>query len=143
MANGRSQIMMVILAACLLGGCSSGPTAVPYAREYPAAIKQAETLDIQVFRRTTHIEFTNTTARAFGPCTLWLNRRFNRPIDGLAVGQTMDIKLDDFRDEYSAAFRGGGFFSTEAPDKLVQAQLEITDAEGKGVLVGLVVVGGN
>jgi len=115
---------------------------VAYARTFPPALKQSETLNIQVFRRETRIELTNTSARTFSDFTLWLNRRFSRPIKSFAVGQTLDLPLSEFRDEYSEKFRGGGFFAAEAPERLVQAQIETKDAEGKVVLLGLVVGSG-
>lgn len=130
-----------VLLAGALAGCSSGPRAVDYARAYPA-LKQGETLDIQVFRRAKRIELTNTTARAFGPSTLWLNAWYSRPLGGLGVGQTLDLPLKEFRDENSEPFRGGGFFAAEAPDRLVLAQLETTGPDGKPLMLGLVVVSG-
>lgn len=140
MKTGFLTICACAMLAAGLAACSSAPKAVDYARAYPPALKQSETLDIQVFRREKRIELTNTTARAFGPSTLWLNAWFSRPIKGLAVGETLDLPLSEFRDENSEAFRGGGFFAAEAPEKLVLAQLETTGAEGKPVLFGLVVV---
>jgi hypothetical protein len=124
-----------------LVGCQSAPAPVPYARPYPDLV-QKESLNVQVFRRTQTVELTNTTARSIGPSTLWLNGRFCRPIDGLAIGQSLELPLKDFRDEFFDPFRGGGFFAVEAPERLVLAQLETHDVEGKPVMLGLVVVGG-
>ena len=101
---------------------------------------RGRTLDIQVIKHDTTLEFTNTTARTFGPATLWLNSYFSRPIDGLAVGQTLTLPLSSFRNEHSEKFRGGGLFAAEAPEKLVLAELETTD-DGRPVLLGLIVVG--
>jgi len=140
MLNRRALASVaLILAAFSVGGCRSEPRAVDYARNYPA-IRQGETVNIQVFRRPTEIELTNTTARAFGPCTLWLNARFSRPLDALGVGQTLVIPLAEFRDLNSEAFRGGGFFATEVPDRLVLAQLETKGADETASMLGLVVV---
>lgn len=122
-----------------LGGCAAPLTPVDYARPYPAHVPHGPTLDIQVFRRTRELELTNTTARALGPSTLWLNAYYSRPIDGLGVGQTLMIPLVEFRNEFSEAFRGGGFFATEAPERLVMAQLE-TEIDGKPQLLGMIVV---
>jgi hypothetical protein len=135
--------LFVCLSVCLvaLAGCQSPPSHVPYARPYPD-LKQTEVLNIQVFRRTKTIEFTNTSARAFGPSTIWLNARFCQPIDGLAVGQSMTLWMKDFRDEFYDPFRGGGFFAVEAPERLVLAQIETKDADGKPVMLGMIVVGG-
>lgn len=140
MTNIHSAVVATTLAL-FLAACSGVPNPVSYARPYPA-MKQSQTLNIQVFRTTKHLEITNTTARAFGPSTLWLNARFSRPIDGLGVGQSLRLPLDEFRDEYSDVFRGGGFFSTEAPERLVLAQIETVNADAKPDLVGLIVVKG-
>jgi hypothetical protein len=123
-----------------LAGCRSAPDQVSYARTFPPGLKQSETLNIQVFRRETRVELTNTSARAFSDFTLWLNRRFSRPITSFDVGQTLDLPLSEFRDEFSEKFRGGGFFAAEAPEHLVQAQIEAKGVDGKPVLLGLVVV---
>jgi hypothetical protein len=145
MRRNRLHVCTLLVPALLLTACSSRPAPAPYAREYPKDLPQEAVLDIQVFRGTKTVEFTNTTGRAFGPCTLWLNARFSRPIDSIAVGQTITLPLADFRDQWQDAFRGGGFFATELPDRLVLAQLEVPrpDAlqEGqKPSLLGMVVV---
>jgi hypothetical protein len=131
-----------LVAAAVLSGCRSEPTAVDYARLYPGDLKQSQVLDVQVFRHTHDLEFTNTSAKAFGQSTLWINERFSKPIGSLAVGETLKIPLSEFRDEFSIPFRSGGFFATEAPDRLVLAQIEVPSAEGKPTLYGLVVIGG-
>ena len=128
------------LLVTLLGGCAATPEPVPYARPFPADVTQTETLNIQVFRRTYDLQLTNTTDRTFGPSTLWLNARFCRPIDGLTVGQTLVIPLREFRDQYSDWFRTGGFFSSEAPERLVLAQIETRVDGAAPKLVGLIVV---
>jgi hypothetical protein len=93
-------------------------------------------LDVQVIRRGPTIGITNTTARAFGPCRLWLNGRYALDLDdGLPVGATRKLKLSDFKDEFSESFRGGGFFATEDPDRLALAELETG-----GEMLGLIVV---
>ena len=127
--------------AAALSGCRSAPRPVAYARPYPEAA-QAESINIQVFRRTKSIELTNTTARAFGKSTLWLNARFCRPVDSLGIGESLTLPLSEFRDEFYEPFRGGGFFASEPPDRLVLAQIETTGTEGKPVMLGMVVVGG-
>lgn len=122
-------------------GCSSTPDTVDYARPYPRAAARGATLDIQVFRRAQEIEFTNTTATAYGPSTLWLNGRYSRPIPGLAVGESKTLRLREFRDVHHEAYREGGFFATLKPDRLVLAQLETTGPTDEPILLGLVVVG--
>lgn len=139
----RSPLSLLLPAlAAITAGCSSGPRTVDYARTYPALLQQVS-LDVQVVRHTTTIDITNTTPRAFGPSTLWLNARFSLPIDGLAVGETRTFKLDDFRDEFSDAFHAGGFFASEPPDRLVLAQIETPRADGSMELLGFIVVNGD
>lgn len=140
-------MLVPLLGAALVGGCASKPEPVTYARSYPRDVVQGGVLDVQVFRSSKHIELTNTSARAFGPSVIWLNAYFSRPIEGLAVGETLKIPLRDFRDEYQDPFRGGGFFAPEAPERLVLAQIETpapdSRAEGqKPEFIGLVVIGG-
>jgi hypothetical protein len=126
----------LIAAVLVLGGCA-GPTAtLDGGAEYPSGMARGPTLDLQVFRRETTLEMTNSTARPIGACTMWLNGRFSRAIEGLAVGQTLELPLSGFRDQFGEAFRGGGFFATEKPDRVVLAELQLPDR-----LVGLVVVG--
>lgn len=119
-----------------LGACRSTPQ-VNYARVYPAALEKGPSLDIQVVRGETTLTLTNTTSRVFGPCTLWINAYYSKPLDGLAVGQTVKMGLSELRNEHSESFRGGGFFATHKPERMVLAQLE-----HDGTMYGLVVVRG-
>lgn len=135
MAGLMGTAVLVLLASC---AAPSNP--VPYAATYPE-LPRDRTLDIQVFRSSKRLELTNTTATAFGPSTIWLNKWYSYPIDGLAVGQSLDIPLTSFRDENSEAFRGGGFFATERPEDLVLAELE-TAKGGERVLYRLIVIDG-
>jgi hypothetical protein len=138
-------LLACVSVAVVLGACASN-NPVPYAREYPESPQRLEVLDIQVFRSAKHIELTNTTAQAFGPSTIWLNMHYSRPIDGLAVGQTLRLPLSSFRNEFSEAFRGGGFFAPEKPERLVLAELEPVAQAGddpeKPRFYRLIVVGG-
>jgi hypothetical protein len=144
----RAAAALVLLAmAAALTGCNALPTGLAdtpagaYDRPFPVELAQAEVLDIQVIRGPeTTITLTNTTARTFGPSTLWLNGRFGRPIEGLAPGQTLSLNLYHFRDQYGEKFRGGGFFATKQPEQLMHAQLE-TLVDGESAMIGLVVVG--
>lgn len=127
-----NRVMLTLLIAAgvsALGACHSAPTKVDYARPYPADAFQTSTVNIQVVRDGTEIELTNTTARSFGPCTLWINERFSKPLDGFKIGETLRFSLRDFRDQYSEPFRAGGFFATVLPDEVVKAELEIPSAE--------------
>ncbi len=138
----RPRHAPLALLLILLAGCASDPA--PRAPRFHDALVQSETLNIQVVRHTTHIAFTNTTARSFGASRVWINRRFARDIDALAIGQSVDLPLREFVDEYGDRFRAGGFFAAEAPDRVVQVQLE-PQGQAAGAtrqLLGLVVVQG-
>lgn len=129
--------LLALLAAC------AAPPRIVEGRAYPLEMARGPTLDIQVFRRTTEIELTNTTARAFGPSTLWLNARFSRQIGGLSVGERLRLPLRDFHDQWGDTFRSGGFFATELPETLALAEIETAGSGGgaERVVLGLVVVG--
>ncbi len=145
MAARPTSILFALGAAALaavLGSCRAAPHATAESRIYPAQTPRAANLDIQVVRRQTAIEFTNTTARDLPACTMWLNMRFGRKVDALAIGRSMTLDLEDFKDENGEPFRGGGFFAREQPQKLVLAQLELTDEHGAPALLGLTVVAG-
>ncbi len=130
-------LCLSISAVCVgLGGCSSSVDPALAGPEYPAEKSQTSTLDIQVVRSDTTITVTNTTARAYGKSRLWLNRWYSREIDGLGVGQTMELTLKSFHDQHGEAFRSGGFWATRKPQTVQQVQLETADG-----LLGLVAVG--
>ncbi len=139
----RVALLALSLSLCgavVLGapGCRSTPSDIAEGPSYPEERGQSRVVDIQVTRDDTHITFTNTTAQAIPPCRMWLNRWYMLDFQGLGVGETVTLDLRDFRDRYGDRFRGGGFFATEFPDKLVLAQLEIGPE-----LVGLVVIAGD
>jgi hypothetical protein len=123
----------VVIAAA---GCTTSRDPALAGPEYPESKSQAQTLDIQVVRTPTSIAITNTTARAYGHSTLWVNRWYSREIPSLGVGETIELPLKSFRDQYGEAFRAGGFFATRKPQRVQQVQLETADG-----LVGLVAVG--
>lgn len=113
---------------CLLAGVTACSSSVPSgpARSYPAHLPRGPVLDIHVFLEPDRLRLTNTTTTSFEHATLWLNAWFSAPIDRFHVGQTLSVPLKQFRDEHGEAFRGGGFFATEPPDRLVLAELETT-----------------
>lgn len=137
-ARPGKRVPLIVLAAAVLSagmsGCRSGAT-IGDEPAYPD-LKQARVLDVQVVRDETRITFTNTSAEAFPACRMWVNRWWSREIAPLDVGATASYDLRDFKDTYGDPFRAGGFFATEAPDKLVQAQIELN-----GEMVGLIVIG--
>lgn len=132
-ATTLTALTLTLLASCSGPGTALRANAGP---SYPRTLQNAGALPIQVIRRVTHIDIANTSARSFGPSTVWLNGRFSHPIDELAVGQTLRLDLREFRDEFGETFRAGGFFATRNPDALVLCELET-----EGQIHGLIVVG--
>jgi len=94
---------------------------------YPGEKPRIDVLDVQVFREGRHMSFTNTSARAFGPARVWVNGAYSHPLDGLEIGESVDLDLNQFVDADDRPFRGGGFFATERPSVLVLVEIE-TDA---------------
>lgn len=129
----------LLVTVVLLAGCM-GQQRLVEQRGYPDHLERGRTLNVQVARDVTEIEITNTTADAFGPSTIWLNMWYHRDIDGFAPGQTLRFSLSEFKDEFGDHFRGGGFFATREPERLVLAELETAQPTGTRLL-RMVVVG--
>lgn len=142
MQRYRVAAGLVGALAVFAAGCSTGQRAVGLdeGRAYPSGKAQQEVLNIQLIRDEASVSLTNTTARALGESVLWINQEFWYPISGLGVGETMHIELTEFRNEYGARFRAGGFFATERSKNVVLAQLEVGDDADS--LLGIVVVNG-
>ncbi len=136
----RAIRVLSLLGAAAIAGCST-TAPVDYARPYPKELPPGPVLDVQVFRRDKTLEFTNTTGASLGPGTLWLNRRFSRPIkEPIGVGQSVVIPLTEFRDEFGDAFKPGGFWATENPDAVALCQLEVPREGQAAEIIGLVTV---
>lgn len=131
---------IAIVLACLLTGCATPISVTTDRPEYPDHLERGRTLDVQVARKVTQIELTNTTAESFGPSTLWINMWFSHEIDGLAPGQTLRFNLRQFKDQHGEGFRAGGFFATREPERVVLAELETDEGTGP-TLLRLIVVG--
>ncbi len=140
-------VVFVALSLALGGGagCSNVPTAlmagpqVAYARPYPDALAISDQVDIQARRKGTKLTLTNTTPTSFGPSTIWVNRKYSRPIPSLEVGETISVQMDEFVDEHNERFRQGGFFATRTPQEVMLTQLEAT-VGGEPTLIGLITV---
>lgn len=139
----RPSIIFTLVAAALTG-CRSEPVITADSRALPKNAAQAEVVSVQVFRNEQTLEMTNTTARIYGPGTLWLNGRFSRHIDGLAIGQTLSLNLREFQDEFGEHFKAGGFFAADPPERVVLTQFEPDGTPPGGVpkLVGFITVQG-
>jgi hypothetical protein len=133
-------ILLASIAAALLAGCAAERPIVERP-PYPSGAPQGPTLDVQVVRHATTLELTNTTARTFGPSTIWLNRWHAAQIPGLKPGENLRIPLGTFLDRYGEPFHGGGFWATQRPDRLGVAEIQTAGADGHDVMLGLIVVG--
>lgn len=124
-----------------MGGCQlfSEQAQAPAGPIYPDSMTKGEIFDVQVFRQSTTLRLTNTTTRDFGPSTVWLNQRYSSPIDALASGETIEMDLKIFVDEFGETYRAGGFFSQRVPAPVVLCQLETDEGDGP-VMHGFVVV---
>ncbi len=107
---------------------------------YPQDAQVAEVLDIQVFRDVTTLRFTNTTTTDFPAGTMWLNKRYSAPIAAIDAGETVEIDLAGFVDEFGDTYKAGGFFAQREPAPVVLAQIEIPGENNDPMLYGLVVV---
>ncbi len=106
---------------------------------YPEDIKQGEVFDVQVFRDVTLLRFTNTTTRDFGPSVIWINKRYSLAIPGFASGETVELELGNFVDEFGDVYRAGGFFAQRTPAPVVLVQIETVE-DDEPILHGFVVV---
>ncbi len=143
-----SYTLLAVAASLLLGvtlsGCQlfSEKTQTDPGPRYPDSMTKGEVVDIQVFRDSTTLRFTNTTTQDFGPSIVWLNQRYSQPISGLASGETIEMDLKLFVDDFGETYRAGGFYSQRVPAPVVLCQLE-TEIQGEQQLVGFVVVENN
>ena len=130
--------LAVIVALMSIPAC--GPATSSYARPFPTTLQQTSTIDVQAQRFETQLRITNTSPRALGAGTVWVNSQWAYPLDGLEIGETVSLPLGRFLNEYSERFRSGGFFASERPDTLMLVQFEPAE-NPENELIGLVAVG--
>jgi len=136
-----SILLGIGFSALPLGGCqlfNERSTAEPR-DPYPQDIAQGEVFDIQVFRDVTLLKFTNTTTHDFGASVIWINKRYSLPINGIASGETVELDLLEFVDEFGDVYRAGGFFAQRTPAPVVLVQIETIENE-EPTLFGMIVV---
>ncbi|MFG0306271.1 MAG: hypothetical protein ACF8Q5_08670 [Phycisphaerales bacterium JB040] len=129
--------MLGVLSVLSCGGCNTaadravvnpGPTeSGQQARAYPHHLDPGPVHNIQVFRDVTRLRLTNTTATAFPEGTLWINRRYALDVPAFPPGETLELDLTTFVDEYATPFKAGGFFATRTPDPVVVCELQTGD----------------
>ncbi len=106
---------------------------------YPEAMPRGRSADVQVFRDVTVLRMTNTTAETFGPGVMWLNQQYAMPVESFEPGETWELDLKGFADEFGDVFRAGGFFAQRDPAGVVLVEIE-TGASDARELVSFVVV---
>ena len=139
MRKTTTGLILMLAAGASVTGCARSAAFTERA-PYPESLTVLPPSNIQLYRQGRTITLSNTTARPFGASTIWLNKWFSRDIKSLAIGESMTLTLGEFTDEYGDAFKGGGFFATTAPERIVHAELE-TQEDAQRVLVPLIVVG--
>ncbi len=139
-----SSTLAALTLAISMSGCKlfSEKTQADPGPRYPDSMTKGEVVDIQVFRDSTTLRFTNSTTDDFGPSIVWLNQRYSQPLAGLASGETIEMDLKLFVDEFGETFRAGGFYAQRVPAPVVLCQLE-TELDGQQQLIGFVVVENN
>lgn len=142
----RAGVLLVALlglfaTAATLPGCqlfSEELTAAP-GPAYPDAMPRGSTAPVQVFREVSTLRLTNTTARTFGPGRLWLNQQYSTEVGPFEPGQTLELDLRSFVDEFGDVYRAGGFFAQREPAAVVLAEMERGPSDNRE-LIGFVVV---
>lgn len=130
------------LSLTLMGGCqlfNEKLTAAP-GPAYPETAPMVSVLDIQVFRDVTTLRFTNSTTMDLPAGTMWLNKRYSAPTPAIASGDTAELDLRVFVDEFGDTYKAGGFFAQREPAPVVLAQVAVPDDNGNPLLYGMVVV---
>lgn len=136
-----SYLLFLSIIMLTTGGCqlfNEKLTAEPHGK-YPADIAHGEIFDVQVFRDVTVLKFTNSTTHDFGDSVVWLNKRYSLPIEGFASGETVEIDLRLFVDEFGDTYSAGGFYAQRDPAPVVLFQLETIENDSP-IMYGFVVV---
>lgn len=133
--------VLILALALPLGGCqlfSEKQSADP-GPGYPESLPRGDSVPVQVFREITTLRMTNTTARTFGPGRLWLNQQYSAEVGQFQPGETWEINLRTFVDEFGEVYRAGGFFAQRDPAAVVLVEIESGPPDARE-LVGFVVV---
>jgi len=133
----RARFTAAIVLIGLTGSCASTFDASRATRAYPSERHRPVAADIQCFRDETRLTIVNATTTSYRAFDLWLNQRFAQRVESLPAGGTIEISLEGFYDDRGLPFGAGGFFRTEAPTRLVLAEI---DHSPDLPLVGLIVI---
>jgi len=106
-------------------------------RPYPDTLAQSKVVQIQAVPLETTLQIINATATDYANIDIWINRRFVQHVAQMNAGETLQLKIDGFRDVWGQCPQPGGFWRTRPATQLVFVQIEIDD---KQPLIGLVTV---
>ncbi len=125
-------------AAMVLGACNA-PLYDPAlaTRVYPETLLQSEVVQIQAVPKETVLQIINATATDYREIDIWVNRRFMQHVSQLLAGETVELRIDKFRDVWGQCPQPGGFWRTRAPTPLIFVQIQRDETSP---LVGLVAV---
>lgn len=130
------------IATLLLVGCSQARVQSLDGHAYPDGVAQDAVLDVQLVQSPQTVSFTNTTPRPLGPGWLWINGWYSAELPEVGIGESIEIPLRDFENEFGEAPRAGGFWAGRDATRVIHAQIETADPEtGESRFLGLVVVG--
>jgi len=136
------SVVSCCAVALALGACSQPRVQTLDGRAYPRAVVQDEVLDVQLTQTPQAVTFTNTTPRPLGPGWLWINGWYSADLPEVGVGESIEVPLRDFRNEFGEPPRAGGFWAGRDATRVVHAQIEAADPEtGESRFLALVVVG--
>src|SRR5688572_15225475 len=133
-----AAMFFVCVVLCVTVGCGRKMYDPAWATQpYPAQLHTTNVLDIQVFRDNTKIKIVNSTAQRHSNFDLWINQRYVSHVETLEPGETLELSLWQFHDEYGDTFNAGGFFRTYEPTPVRLAEIH---PAGRPGMVGLIAI---
>ncbi len=97
-------------------------------RIYPDEAERGEPLDMLITTRGNMLTIHNRTPRAYEDVEVWLNREHVHAFDRIEIGTNRRLRLADFINEYGEPFPTAGFFTPDAGQRLVLAELYNPDS---------------
>ena len=109
----------------IVSGCTSLRADPALAtRPYPSELHNTDVVRVQVTRVDQMLRVLNATTTSYEDFDLWLNQRYVRRVERLAAGETIELRLDEFRDMFGQTLNSGGLWRVyrATPVRLVQIQ---------------------
>lgn len=121
-----AALLYFAAAFAVLPGCVGHPQPTPETAlqtAYPEEAPYGDDLDVVVVRDGEEIALVNREPRALGPARLWLNQRYMRPVERIAIGTGNALPLTGFYNRLGEHYPVGSFLRPERSLKLVLAEL--------------------